>query len=190
MVDCAAGGGYVCAVYKPQGGTQVYVQIVRESDDQVIFLNDTDWTSVRCAYASDRFFFLSTDGSGNVELSSFTPASSVILSTIATLESTGFTFNTTFMEINAVTNGSNSTVICAYGLNSGSEVRVKRYNATGTQQGSTLTISGLSSLSTVDVEADEVDNTDNVLINTTTPTVTLHTYNFSNKLLDGPTSCT
>lgn len=194
MSDCAAGLGYVCVVYKPVNGTHCFVQITRESDDQVIFarsLASQAWVEARVCFAVDRFFFLGIDGtSGAIELGSFIPTTSTAVSVIATVVASGYTGPTGFLEINPVTRPGSSTVIVAYGLTSGGNVFVARYNTTGAQQGSTLTIAGFASPSSVDIEADETDNTVNVLAGTSAPLVTLRTYNFANALLDGPTSMT
>ena len=192
MVDCAAGNGYVCAVYVGQDQVLCRTQVVRESDDQVILARDTaiqGWVEARVCFANNSFFILGIDDNNALTLGKWTPGSTdTNFQVIATLEASGYTRTLGFLEVQAVNNGSSSVVICAYGLTSGTEVKVKRFNASGTQQGSTLTVSGLSNLISVDVEADEVDNTVNVVIGTTTPTVTLRSYNFSNTLLDGPTS--
>lgn len=195
-VDSSSGGGYVCVAYRTVGGTLCHIQIVRESDDQVIFARDTasqGWARVRVAWGGDRFFFLGIDGSNNVELGSFTPGSSTTISIIATV-ATGFGPNATAFELNPVTNPTNSRVIVAYGLTAGTDVLVKRYNASGSQQGSTLTVAGFADVFTIDVEADEADNTVNLLVGEysggggTVSSVELRTYNFSNSLLDGPTA--
>lgn len=192
MVDCAAGDGYVCVVYVGQDHALCRTQVVRESDDQVVLARDTavqGWIEARVCFAGGAFYILGIDDDGAVTLGKWIPGSTdTNFQVIATLEASGFTRAQGFLEVQAVSNGSSSIVICAYGLTTGSDVTVKRFNASGTQQGSTLTVSGLSNLISCDVEADEVDSTVNVVIGTTTPTVTLRTYNFSNSLLDGPTS--
>lgn len=194
MSDCAAGLGYVCVVYKPTGGTHCFIQVTRESDDQVIFsrsLASQAWVEARVCFAVDRFYVLGIDGtSGAIELGSFIPTTSTTVSVIATVAASGFTGPLGIIEINAVARPSGSAVIVAYGLTSGTDITVKRYNSAGAQQGSTLTIGGFVSPRTADIEADETDNTVNVLVSTLATAVTLRTYSFANALLDGPTTMT
>lgn len=199
-VDCAAGGGYVCVVYQTQdGGVSglAHIQIVRESDDQVIFARDgaqQGWSKIRVTWAGDRFFFLAFDGAnGDLELGSFVPGTSLVIATLATVESSAL--NSMTIEIEPVSNPTNSAVIVIYGDgdDTTADVVVKRYNSSGTQQGSTLTISGLDEPRSLAIEADEADNTLNVVItqyDVVATDTTLRTYNFSNTLLDGPTALT
>lgn len=189
-VDVAAGGGYVCVVYVCEDSSLARTQIVRESDDQVVLARDCavqGWTSGRVCFAGGAFYVLGLNGSGDLTLGKYTPGSTETnFTVIATVESTGAVEH---FEVQAVGNGTNSIVICIYGI-TGDDVIVKRYNAAGAQQGSTLTpATGLSTI-WADVEADEVDNTVNVVISTDAVATTIRTYDFSNTLLDGPTSLT
>jgi hypothetical protein len=201
-VDCAAGAGYVCAVYRSvTDNTFCYIQIVREADDQVIFArstSDVGWSSARVCFSVDRFYFLGTDESGGdnrLQLGSFQPGTSSSISVIqANVSAGGFTAGNSTTEIEAVGNPANSIVVLAYALSSGSQsVLVKRYNASGTQQGSTLTLAAQTDVLNLAVEADEADNTVNLLVSQHSASVVtdvdLRTYNFSNSLLDGPTAC-
>lgn len=189
-VDVAAGGGYVCAVYVCEGADLARAQCVRESDDQVILARDCavqGWESARICFAGGAFYVLGLNDNGDLTLGKWTPGSTdTNFSVIATVESAG---TVEFFEIQAVNNGSASIVICVYGI-SGDDIVVKRYNASGTQQGSTLTVAGLSNLVWADVEADETDATVNVVVSTDAVATTLRTFDFSNNLLDGPTSLT
>lgn len=197
-VDCASGGGYVCAVYSPTGGTLVHVQIVRESDDQVIFarkLTVENWSKARVCFANSRFVFIGVDvSSGAIELGTFVPGTSSSISVVATVEASGFTDSST-MEIEAVSNPTNSHVILVYCNRGASEtVTVKRYNTAGSQQGSTLTLATQVRPFNVTAEADEADDTVNLLVSQhdgsgVVTDVDLRTYDFSNSLLDGPTAC-
>jgi hypothetical protein len=197
-VDCASGAGYVCAIYAPSGGTLVHVQIVRESDDQVIFarkLTVENWSKARVCFAGTRFFFLGVDASsGAIELGSFVPGTSSSISVIATVVASGFTSAST-LEIEAVANPTNSAVVLCYSNVGASEtVTVKRYSTVGVQQGSTLTLATQVRPFNLAIEADEADNTVNLLVSQhdgsgVATSVNLRTYNFSNSLLDGPTAC-
>lgn len=199
-VDCAAGLGYVCTVYRPaRTGVNSYVQIIRESDDQVIFARSFDaeaWSEARVCFAVDRFYFLGiVDGaSSDIELGSFVPGTSTDVSTLATV-ATGLTLaaGIVALDIEAVSNPTNSAVIVAYATHAGTTVDVKRYNSSGSQQGSTLTITTLTEPRTVGVNADEADNTVALVIgqhsSSVVSGVTLRTYDFANSLIAGPTSC-
>jgi hypothetical protein len=192
MSDCASGGGYVCIVYKPADTDFCYIQVVRESDDQVIVAveqDNTGYESIRVCWETDRFYFVGTTDDDEIVLRSFTP-STASFSTLATIEASGFPFNTTVFEINAIGHAGTGKVIVAYGLNTGTEVKVKRFGSTGTQDGTTLTFNAGANLQSIDIEADNTDNTINVLVSQTDASVDLSTYNFSNTLLDGPTACT
>lgn len=199
-VDCAAGLGYVCTVYRPaRVGVNAYVQIVRESDDQVIFARSFDaevWSEARVCFATDRFYFLAiVDGaSSTIHLGSFVPGTSTDVTTLATVAS-GLTLaaGVVTLEIEAVSHPTNSAVIVAYGTHAGTTVSVKRYNSAGTQQGSTLTISTLTEPLSVGVDADEADNTVAIVIgqhsSSVVTDVDLSTYDFANSLIAGPTAC-
>lgn len=197
-VDVAAGGGYVCIVYiPPNGGAVSFVQIVRESDDQTIFareLTTEDWDTVRVCFSVDRFYFLGLDVSAaQLELGSFTPGTSTTITVLATVDTSitgGYQF-----DIEAVGHASASTVITIHAdpADTTSDVIVKRWNSAGAQQGSTLTIPNIDEPVFLAIEADETDNTVNVVIASAdgaVNSVTLSTYNFSNALLDGPTALT
>lgn len=199
-VDCAAGGGYVCVAYRPTGGTICHVQIVRESDNQVIFaraLTAENWEEVRVCFSVDRFYFLGVDDtSGAIELGSFTPGSSSAITVLATVEASGFTRQNCTLDIEAVTHPTNSHVVLTYVNNSATAqtASLKRYNSAGTQQGSTETQS-LDRSFQLAVEADEADDRVNWLTSEydgsgSNPSVALTTYNFAGSLLDGPTACT
>lgn len=166
--DCAAGGGYVCTVYRAQGGTFVNIQIVRESDDQVIFARSAltqGWTKARVCFAVDRFYFLGLDAANtDWELGSFIPGSSTSIAAIATVEATATA--TMNGDIEAVGHGSASQVIVAYGdgASASTNVLVKRYSSVGVQQGSTFTLAAQVRPLTIQVEADEVHNTVNLIV--------------------------
>lgn len=196
--DCAAGGGYVCAVWKPQGGTVSHVQVVREADNQCIFAADFSgqgWTDARVCWAVDRFYFLGFDSDGtDLELGSFVPGTSTSVSVLATVDSSAS--STTTFDIEPVGNPADSAVVVIYGDGSSATatVAVKRFDSSGNQEGTTLSISNVVRPLVLAVEADETDGTVNVLISEhddvgVISAVELSTYNLSNSLLDGPTSC-
>jgi hypothetical protein len=199
--DCAAGGGYVCTVYQPATGgasSQAHIQIVRESDNQVITarpVTTQGWTKIRVCWAVDRFMFFAFDATNtDLELGSFTPGVSQTVVALATVDSAGVAGHT--LEIEAVANGSNSDVVLVYGdgTSASTNVLVKRYNRFGAQQGSTLTLGAQVRPLNLCIEADEVDNTVNLLVSSHDGSgvitgVALRTYNFANALLDGPTAC-
>jgi hypothetical protein len=196
--DCAAGLGYVCTVWKPEGSTFARMQVVRESDNQVQFagsLESFGWTRARVCFAAGRFYLVGFDAANNdLELGSFVPGSSASVTSLATIEgsaSSSFTF-----ELEAVGNPTNSAVIVVYGDASSATatVSVKRYNSAGTQQGTTLTLASQARPLNLAIEADEADDTVNLLVSQhdgsgEATDVDLRTYNFSNSLLDGPTAC-
>lgn len=201
-VDCAAGGGYVCTVYQTAGGGATgtcYVQIVRESDDQVIFARPATtqgWSKARVTWASDRFYFLGYDNANtDLELGSFIPGSSAAISTLATVEASAT--STMTLEIEAVGHGSGSVVIVVYGDGAvaSTNVLVKRYDSAGAQQGSTLTLAAQVRPLNLAIEADETNNTVNLVVGAydgvgVVTGVSLRTYNFSNVLQNGPTALT
>lgn len=196
--DCAAGAGYVCSVYKPAGGTLAHVQVVRESDNQVQFAGPftaAGWTDVRVCFAVDRFYFVGFDAAnGDLELGSFVPGTSNSVSVLATVDAavtSSFVF-----ELEAIANPTTAPVIVVYADASSAtaDVVVKRYSSAGAQQGSTLTLAGQVRPFNVGIEADQTDNTVNLLVSEHTAPgvvtgVELSTYDFSNVLLDGPTAC-
>lgn len=189
-IDCASGGGYVATIYQTVGGTTTcYAQIVRESDDQVIASAQLDFVSARrgrVCYSVDRFYFAVHDGT-NLRLLSFLPGSSGgAFNSLVTIASSG---NDIF-EIEAVGHASTSPVIVVYAADVGTiTVSAKRYNSAGTQQGTTLAITSVTAPQNLAIEADEVANTVNVVINNgTSRAIVLRTFNFANTLLTGPTT--
>lgn len=195
-VDCAAGDGYVCAVYFPQSGaTNAYMQVVRASDDQVIRSAELSFVSInkaRVCFAANRFFILGQDSGNSLRLVSYVPSTDT-LSSLVTVQSGG---NSKRFEIEAVGNPTNSHVIVIYAeVDAGAnDVLIKRYNSAGAQQGSTLTIAvaGETANANFAIEADEADNTVNSVIRDSSGAgaTSLRTHAFDNTLLDGPTSVT
>lgn len=193
FADCASGDGYVATVYKAANATFVSIQIVRQSDDQVVFARSASgqsWTRARVAYADGHFFFLGFSSSASAfQLGRFTPTTSSSITTLGTVQAAASATDT--VEINAIANPSTGTIITIHAPFSGSAtVTIKRWTSAGAQDGTTLTIAGVSDPAYLDIEADTVDNTVNVLTGSSGGTVTLRTYNYSNALLDGPTACT
>ncbi len=195
--DCAAGLGYVCAVYVPEGAATAHIQVVRESDNQVIFATSASalgWTRIRVCFATDRFYLVGFDAAGtDLELASFRPGTDVALQALATVEGTAT--SSMFFDLEAVATPTNSAVIVVYGdsTSASTNVLVKRYSSAGAQQGSTLTLAAQVFPFNLAIEADEADNTVNLLVSThdsfgTIVSVALRTYNFANALLDGPTA--
>lgn len=186
-VDCAAGAGYVAAVYNDR------LQVVRASDDQVIRAADLNVSRPRICFSVDRFYILGQNGSNDLVLMSYVPSTDTLNTALATVQSAG---NSKRFEIEGVRNASSSHVILIYHeIDAGAnDVLIKRYNNAGSQQGSTLTIAvaGETANANPAVEADETDNTVNVVIRDSSGSgaTTLRTYNFANSLLDGPTSIT
>lgn len=198
--DCAAGGGYVCTVYRAQGAgfNASCVQVVRESDDQVVFaraLSTQGWTGrIRVCWSVDRFYFFAYDATAtDLELGSFQPGVSTDVTVLATVEAAGLATHT--LEIEPVGNPSASAVIVIYGDGSSAStsVLVKRYNSAGAQQGSTLTIATQVRPLNVAIEANEAANQVNTLITAydgvgVATGVQLRTFNFANGALTGPTA--
>lgn len=186
-VDCAAGGGYVATVYNDR------FQVVRASDDQVIRAADLDVSRGRVCFSVDRFYMLGQNGSNDLVLMSYVPSTDTLTTSLATVQSAG---NSKRFDIEAVRNPTNSHVILIYHeIDAGAnDVLIKRYNSAGSQQGSTLTIAvaGETANGNPAIEADETDNTVNVVIRDSSGSgaTTLSTYAFDNTLLDGPTSVT
>lgn len=184
-VDCAAGGGYVATVYNDR------FQVVRASDDQVIRAADLNVSHGRVCFSVDRFYMLGQNGSNDLVLMSYVPSTDTLNTSLATVQSAG---NSKRFEIEAVGTPTNSHVILIYGETDGgaNDVLIKRYNSAGSQQGSTLTISAVAGTANANhaIEANEADNTVNIVVRDSSGSgaATLSTYNFSNVLLDGPTS--
>jgi hypothetical protein len=192
MVDCASGDGYVCTVYKPAEATLCYVQIVRESDDQVIFCRESTspaYITIRVCFADGRFFFLGTLATNALVLSSFTPGSDFIIDTLVTVEAAAGPLIAGF-EISPITNPDTSSIIVAYDRTSTNDLLIKRYTSAGVQEGATIAESDAYSADHLDIEADADDDTINLVVNHTTDTNLLYTYNFAGSTLDGPTTCT
>jgi hypothetical protein len=185
-VDCAAGGGYVAAVYNDR------LQVVRASDDQVIRAADLNVARPRVCFSVDRFYILAQNGSNDLVLMSYVPSTDTLNTALATVQSAG---NNKRFDIEAVGNPTNSHVILIYGeVDAGAnDVLIKRYNNAGSQQGSTLTIAvaGETANANFAIEADEADNTVNSVIRDSGAGATnLRTHAFDNTLLDGPTAVT
>jgi hypothetical protein len=195
-VDCAAGDGFVCTVYLPRAGTgNAFMQVVRASDDQVIRGLELSFNPVgrcRVCFAANTFFIVGQNSSNSLMLISYNPTTDVT-SSLATIESGGATKR---FDVEAVRNPTNSHIIVIYGeVDAGAnDVLIKRYNSAGAQQGSTLTIAvvGETANANFAIEADEADNTVNSVIRDSSGAgaTSLRTHNFSNALLDGPTSVT
>ncbi len=196
--DCAAGGGFVCTVYRGVGAFFVGIQIVRESDDQVIFARSggaQGWSGrIRVCWSVDRFYFLAFDGAGtDLELGSFVPGTSTAITVLATVEAAAL--STMNFEIEPVTNPSASAVVLIYGdgASASTNVLIKRYNSAGAQQGSTLTLAAQVRPFRLAIEADEAANQVNSLVSQhdgsgSITGVSLRTHNFANTLLNGPTA--
>jgi hypothetical protein len=189
-VDTAAGGGYVCTVYRVGSVTYpfVYVQVVRESDDQVIFLRHIGitptLTSARVCYADDRFFMAGHNSDDELELFAFQPGTDDGFNSIATVDAGPLIAH---FEIAPITNPGDGTVVVASVI--GGTITVSRFESDGTPDGTPFTWTGLTTPK-VDIEADATDDTINVVASHNTNVVLLRTYDFSGSSLDGPTTCT
>jgi hypothetical protein len=187
-VDCAAGAGFVATVYNDR------LQVVRASDDQVVRSADLSLEKPRVCFAIDRFYIIGeTAGTNDLVLMSYVPSTDTLNTSLATIQAGG---NAKRFELEAVGNPTSSHIIVIYGeVDAGAnDVLIKRYNNAGAQQGSTLTIAvaGETANASLAVEADEADNTVNSVIRDSSGAgaTSLRTHNFSNVLLDGPTSVT
>lgn len=192
-VDCAAGGGYVCTAYKPADASLCFVQIVRESDDQVIFCRETTspaYNDIRVCFAEGTFFFLGTLATNALVLSSFTPGTDFVIDTLATVEAAVGSPLISAFEISAISNPDTAPIIVAYDRTSTNDLLIKRYTEAGVQEGSTISENDAFAADRLDIEADADDDTINLVVNHTTNTNELYTYNFAGSTLDGPTTCT
>lgn len=192
-VDVAAGGGYVAIVYTPtgSGADSAWLQVVRESDDQVILAVELTFvgaTRARVCFAAGLFFIAAIAGA-NLNLIRYDPSNDN-LSSLVTIDSA----TATVFDIEAVSNPTNSVVVVIYGQQSGgnANANIKRYNASGVQQGTTLSYSAVVAAGNyfLAVEADEADNTINSTLAVTGggTIAQLRSHNFANALLDGPTA--
>lgn len=192
-IDCAAGGGYVAAMYNDR------LVVVRASDDQTIFnyglsagLGAMSSPRPRICFSVDTFYAVLQDSGNNLLMVSYKPSTDTFTS-LVTVASGG---NNKRFEIEAVRNPTNSHVIVIYHeIDAGAnDVLIKRYNSAGVQQGSTLTIAvaGETANSNPAIEADEADNTVNSVIRDSSGAgaTNLRTHAFDNTLLDGPTAVT
>lgn len=190
MSDCAAGGGYVCLAYKGASATLCNIQVSRELDDQTIYARDTsaqDLQSIRTCFAAGQFWFMGVSSTGAILLYRFDPEANSAPVLAATVEAAGHAVSTTFFELNAVSNANGSAVVVAYGSSLANDIRVRRYSSTGVVQGALLTVA-VTGPNKVDIEADEADNTINVLWLTGGLQADLVTHSFAGALLDGPTT--
>jgi hypothetical protein len=187
-VDCAAGAGYVATVYNGDR-----LQVVRASDDQVIRAADLAMSGARICFSVDRFYILCLNSSNDLILMSYVPSTDTLDTSLGTVESGG---KGKRFDIEAVGNPTNSHVILIYhevdaGAN---DVLIKRYDSTGTQQGSTITISvsGETANANCAIEADDADETINSVIrdSSSAGATSLRTHDLDGNLLNGPTAVT
>lgn len=193
FVDCAAGDGYVAMLYRAAGATtNAFYQVVRESDDQTISSSEglaVTATAGAVCFSANAFFF-ATDNGTEQDLVRYTPSTDTLAALVAIDTISGGVR----IDIEAVTNGSGQVIVIYANDNAGAQnVLIKRYNSSGVQQGSTITIASsnfASNIQSVSVEADLVHDTINAVVcqaGATNP-VQLFTYNFAGTLLNGPTS--
>src|SRR5262245_27457965 len=183
-VDVACGAGLVCMVWRNIVSNELGFMIARQADGQVMHESVlvTNASSACVTFAVDSFYVAISLTTGDVVVYRYFGSPTVAASpTLIATPITGAPVG--FIDINAVTNGSGSRFMVIVGKSV--NTTVYKYNATGTQQGSTITFASVSTQ--VWVEGDEVHNTLNTL--TFVGAVpSLRTFNFSTGALTvGPT---
>jgi len=196
VCDAAVGGGYVCLVYA-NGLDQTFALIVDAATDQTIHQEEiTQFASsggvemVRVIYAGGTFYVAAAFGAVNsdVRIRQFTVGTSAAFTSFATVTG-GVVAAPSALDMCAVTNATTARLAVAIDIGTATDLRIRVYNAAGTQLGSTITVSGTNTRH-VALEADQADNTINVFTVETATDGRLRTFDFSGALLDGPTTTT
>jgi hypothetical protein len=183
----AVGGGFLCVAWSANSGgaNKAFARIVRQSNGQTLHVEQVGTaTSVQVAFFGSTFYVQFANG-GVVTIVQFTPGTSSVFTAFATRLSGGGTVDS--HDIVPVTNA--STGVVASGVSIGGSTTVFLYNSAGTQIGGTPTIALTAVYMTVD--ADQTDNTVNVVTTTSAPAGALRTFNFTSGALTlGPTVTT
>lgn len=201
VIDAAAGGGYVCAVYQPNDSFNAYAIIVDQDTDQVIHhevlssstagggvFGGTTPSSCKIAFAGGTFYILARLLDESLKIASFTVGTSASFASFATPASgTGVVI--TDYDIVPVTNATTARVAVAFDRVGAIDLSILVYQSNGSQLGSTITVSGTATVH-LSLEADQADNTINLYTVETTNTGRLRTFSFAGALLDGPTAVT
>lgn len=192
LVDSAAGGGYVCLVYKTSSATACNVLIVKQDDDQVISFerggnNLGSYTRAIPTFAGGKFFILGVKSDNSIELQSFTPGTSVQWSTFAAVDALSATA-VSALDIVPVFNATTALLAVAWDRSTATNLSIKVYQSNGSQLGSTISLASTNT-SHISLEADQTAN-QICLASLDTATLNLRTWNFSGTLLAGPTALT
>lgn len=193
--DVAAGGGYVCFVYR---NVNHFAVIVDADTDQVIHVENlgafapgvaaTRWT--RVVYAGGKFYvaFAGIGGAATtVHLLQYAPGDAGF-ATFATVTPGPTSADLSALDLVPVTNATTARVAVACDQGTFSDLTLRVFDANGSQLGSTITI--VADPRHLSIDADQADNTINILAIDLAGTGLLRTYNFAGTLLDGPTAVT
>lgn len=190
-IDAAAGGGYVCLVYKFQ--STMYGVIFKQDTDQVLYIEKltatllTDVINFKLFYSGQKFILAVNCENTGITVLKYTPTADTAWSVhIATvLAPSGADISA--WDASIVTRPSAREIIFAAFDPGSNNISVKQYNASAVQQGSTFTVSSAGTI-WVNVDSDETNNNLVLLVITGTETATITTYNFSGTIVAGPTA--
>lgn len=189
VVGAAAGAGLVCSIWQPAENTDLYAQVVRQSDGQVMVHQKlvTNVATAQVCFSVDTFYVQIAQANSDVTIQQCAPATASTFTAFAT-HVIGGTVSTGH-DIVPVMNGSTGRVVSAVSKAGTNSTTIKVYNSAGAQVGSTATVTQTAIF--VQVEGDQVDNTIN-LYSVTTPSVgQIRTFNFTTGALTlGPTATT
>lgn len=191
LLDSAAGGGYVCVLYKTANGNAMNALVVRQDNDQTI-LHDRavggGLVSVtgRVTYAGGKFFVLGA-GSGNaVKIDAFEPGTDEAFATFYEVD--GSSANAvTALDIVPVGNPDLALLVAAFDRGSSSDLEIHVVGADGNQVGSTISVASTNTIH-ISLEADEGADEINLYTVEGTDTGQLRTFDFAGNLDNGPTA--
>lgn len=194
VYDAAAGGGYVALLYKGVTTGVSYLLVVNAANDQTVFHESigsaaAGTAGVRVIWSVNTFYAAHTTGSGQaLDIYAFRPGTDTSASLLVSPAGSVIDQISAF-DLCPVGNPTSGRFAVVYDRGSASDLEIKVYNSAGVQVGSTASVSGTDTVH-CSLEADEADDTINLLTIETATTARLRTFDFSGSLLDGPTALT
>lgn len=189
QTSAAAGGGFVCMVWRALLSNDQFVLICRQSNGQLIHSEKLSMIgfSAQVCFAVDTFYVQLALTSGDVPILQFTPGTSTAFTTLVA-NAIGGTVATD-IDLVPVTNGSTTRIVSAFNKAGTNTTTIKVFNSAGTQIGSTASVTHTAL--NLAVEADQVDNTINLFSVVSPTTAQIRTFNFTTGALTlGPTATT